>query len=250
MSSPATCAASGARVGQVLVEQRVHEREEQQRVGARADEVVLVGLARGARAPRVDDDDLAAARADRAQAPAHVGRREQAAVGGQRVGAEDEQVIGAVDVGHGDRRPAAEHERRGHLLGVLVDGAGAVEVARLQRLEHDAAVEQAAQVVGAGVADVGGDRVAAVLGLDGGQPAIDLGEGLVPRRRAQVAAGLADQRGAQAVGILVQLAQRGALGAHEAVAEDVVGVAADAGHRAVVDRDAAARTSPRTAGTC
>ena len=135
-SSPATCAASGARVGQALVEQRVHEREEQQRVGARADEVVLVGLARGARAPRVDDDDLAAARADRAQAPAHVGRREQAAVGGQRVGAEDEQVVGAVDVGHGNRRPAAEHERRGHLLGVLVDGAGAVEVARLQRLEQ------------------------------------------------------------------------------------------------------------------
>ena len=55
-----------------------------------------------------------------------------------------------------------------------------IEVARLQRLEQDAAVEQAAEVVGAGVADVGGDRLVAVLGLDGGQPAIDLGERLVP----------------------------------------------------------------------
>ena len=166
VSSPATCSRERARVRQALGEEGVHEREQQQRVGAGADEVVLVGLARGPRAPRVDDDHLAAARADGAQAPAHVGRREQAAVGGERVGAEDEQVVGAVDVGHRDRRPAAEHQRRGHLLGVLVDRAGAVEVARLQRLEQDAAVEQAAEVVGAGVADVGGDRVVAVLGLD------------------------------------------------------------------------------------
>jgi hypothetical protein len=108
---------------------------------AGADEVVLVGLARGARAPRVDDDDLAAARANRAQAPAHVGRREQAAVGGERVGAEDEQVLGAVDVGHRDGGAAAEHERRGHLLGVLVDRAGAEQVAGLQGLEQDARVE-------------------------------------------------------------------------------------------------------------
>jgi len=158
----------------------VQQRVEQQRVGAGADEVVLVGLTRGARAARVDHHDLAAAGADRAQAPAHVGRREQAAVGGQRVGAEDQQVVGAVDVGHGDGGAAAEHQRRGHLLGVLVDGAGAEDVARLQRLEQDPPVDQAAQVVGVRVADVGGDRVAAVLGLDRGQTAIDLGEGLVP----------------------------------------------------------------------
>ena len=40
----------------------------------------------------------------RAQPPAHVGRGQQAAVGDQRVGAEDQQVVGAVDVGHRDRQ--------------------------------------------------------------------------------------------------------------------------------------------------
>ena len=104
-SRPATCSASAPGVGEALGEQHVDDREQQQRVGPRADEVVLVGLARGARAPRVDDDDLAAARADGAQAAAHVGRGHQAAVGGQRVGAEDQQVVGAVEVGH--RRPSA-----------------------------------------------------------------------------------------------------------------------------------------------
>ena len=223
-----------ARIGELLVEERVGERDEQQRVGAGADEVVLVGLARRARAPRIDDDDLPAARADRAQPPAHVGGREQAAVGGQRVGAEDQQVVGAVEVGHRDGGPAAEHERRGHLLGVLVDRAGAEQVAALQGLEQHARVEERAQVVRRRVADVRRHRVAAVLGLDGRQAAIDLGEGLVPRGGAKAAVGLADERRAQPVGVVVELAQRRALGAHEAVAEDVLAIAADAGHGAVL----------------
>ena len=78
-------------------------REQQVRVGARADEVVLVGLLGRAAAARVDHDDAAAALPDRAQPAAHVGRGQQAAVGGERVGAEHQQVVGAVDVGHRDR---------------------------------------------------------------------------------------------------------------------------------------------------
>ena len=54
------------------------------------------------------DDDAPAALADAAQPPAHVGRGHQAAVGRERVGAEHEQVVGAVDVGHGN----AERRRR------------------------------------------------------------------------------------------------------------------------------------------
>jgi hypothetical protein len=104
-SRPARCGESDRGSASSSSNSAWAERQQQQRVGPRADEVVLVGLAGGARAPRVDDDDLAAAGADRPQPPAHVGRREQAAVGGQGVGAEDEQVVGAIDVGHATVAP-------------------------------------------------------------------------------------------------------------------------------------------------
>ena len=57
----------GAEVDETLGEERVHEPEEEVRVGAGPDEEVLVGFLRGLRPARVDDDEPAAARADRAQ---------------------------------------------------------------------------------------------------------------------------------------------------------------------------------------
>ena len=54
-----------AEVDEPLVEERVHEREQEQRVGAGPDRQVLVGLLRRLRAPRVDDHELAAARPQR-----------------------------------------------------------------------------------------------------------------------------------------------------------------------------------------
>ena len=123
------CSARVPGVDQALREEDVDHREQQQRVGAGADEVVLVGLLGGAGAPRVDHDDLAAALANRPQPPAHVGRRHQAAVGVQRVGAEDQQVLGAVDVGDGNAERGAEHVPGRDLLGHLVDRAGGEDVA-------------------------------------------------------------------------------------------------------------------------
>ena len=64
-----------SRPDESLREQDVDEGEQQERVGAGADEVMLVGLVRGARAARIDDDDAAAARADaRAGAPSRRAR--------------------------------------------------------------------------------------------------------------------------------------------------------------------------------
>ena len=82
--------------------------------------------------------------------------------------------------------------------------------------------------MGVGVADVGGDGVAAVLAQDRGEAAIDLGERLVPGGRLELLrCGVADERRREAVGILVQRLEAVRLGAEEAAAEDVVGVAAD-----------------------
>jgi hypothetical protein len=208
--------------------------------------VVLVGLLGGARAPRVDDHDLAAARPDRPQAAAHVGRREQAAVGVQRVRAEDQQVVGAIEVGHRDRQLVAEQQRRRDLLGALVDRAGRVHVPRPERLGQHPHVEQRREVVRTRIADVQRRRVAAAGLEDRPQPLGDDRIGLVPARRHELAVA-AHERPAHAVGILVQVLERDSLRAQEAVAEDVVAVAADRGHRVAVEPDlqAAGRLAQR-----
>ena len=88
------------RVHQRLLDERAGHGGEQQRVAAGPDEVVLVGLVGGAGAARVHHHDLAAALADAAQPAAHVGRGEQAAVRHERVRAEHQQVVAAVQVRH------------------------------------------------------------------------------------------------------------------------------------------------------
>ena len=58
-----------AELHQPLGEQHVDDREQQQRVRARPDEVVLARLRRGLAAPRIDHDELAAARSQRVEPP-------------------------------------------------------------------------------------------------------------------------------------------------------------------------------------
>jgi len=72
----------------LLREQHVHDREQEVRVGPGTDEVVRVGFERGQAPPRVDHDELAAARAQAAQASLRVGGGHQAAVRRQRVRAQ------------------------------------------------------------------------------------------------------------------------------------------------------------------
>ena len=184
-----------------------------------------------------------------AQAPAHVGRGQQAAVRRERVGAQHQQVVGAVDVRDRDAERRAEHQAGGHVLGHLVDGGRGEDVARAERLHERAPVEQRVEVVGVRVAEVDGDRVAPVLVQQRRQAAVDLGEGLVPRDLLE--AGRRCARAACGSGrVLVQGLQREALGADEPVAEDVVRVAADRGRSRRPRASARARTSPRTAGRC
>jgi hypothetical protein len=100
--------------------------------------------------------------------------------------------------------------------------------------------------VGQRVADVGGDRLDAVLGDDGGEQLVAAPEGLVP---AHLAPGLAvaHQGSSQAVGIVVEVADGRALGAQVAPAPGVVAVGPDeldlvAGH---VDLQPAHRLAQR-----
>ena len=76
--------------------------EQEVGVGAGPDEEVLVGLLGRLRAAGVDHDEPPAARPERVEPAGEVGRGHQAAVRRVRVRAEDQEVVGAVEVGHRD----------------------------------------------------------------------------------------------------------------------------------------------------
>ena len=159
---------------------------------------------------------------------------------------EDQQMVGVVDVGHGHRGPAAEHQSAGHLLWELVDGARRIDVARREGAQEHLAVEQVREIVGIGVAEVHRHRVA-VGGQDRRQTLVDERERLVPARLAKpVASRISGVR--MRSGSSCSCAQRRPLGTDEAVAEDVVGVAADRDDPLALQLDlqAAGRLTQRT----
>ena len=219
-----------------LLDQGAGDRGEEERVAAWADEVVLVGLLGRAGPARVHHHDLAAALADAAQPAAHVGSGEQAAVRDQRVCAEHEQVVAAVQVGHGhaqrwpNMRPAAT------CFGIWSTVLAVKTLLRAERAQQHRVVGEEREVVGRRVPDIRGHGIAAVLLEDRGEPAVDLLEGLVPCRLAKLAVAPYQRRG-EAVGVLVQLLQPVSLGTDEAGAEDVIAVAADRGHPLAVEGD-------------
>ena len=145
-------------------------------------------------------------------------------------------MLRAVEVRHRDRQRPAEHVARGQVLGHLVDARGAEDVLRPERLCQRAHVELEVDDVRRRVADVERHGVAAVLLEDRRQAAVDLGQRLVPGRLRERPVAL-DERRAQAVRVVVDRAQRPALGADEPVREDVVGVAGDARDAVLVERD-------------
>ena len=190
---------AGAEVDEALAGDHLHHRHQQVGVGTGPDRHPLAGHLRRARAPRVDDHDRAAALDQPLEPAGPVGRGGERAVRRVRVGAEHEQVVGAVDVGHRHVEPAAEHQRRGDLLRALVDRGRREDVGGAEGPEDGPVVEHPGEVVGVRVADVHGRRVAAVLVEHREQPALDLGERLVPghlheaRRRASPPAGAGDR---------------------------------------------------------
>ena len=222
------------RIGEALVEERVRERGEEVRVGAGTDEEVLVGLVGGLGPAGVDDDQPTAAGPQRAEPPGEVRRGEEAAVRGERVRAEQEEVVGAVDVGDRDREPGAEHQAGRDLLGHLVEGAGREHVARPEGVEQRPVVQQPGQVVDVRVAEVHRDGVSPVPVEDRGEAGLDHRERLRPVDRLPVAV-RAHERASDPVGVGVEPAEGAALRAEEPVAEHVVVVAPHEGDVAPVE---------------
>ena len=154
----------GRRAARVLTrpsrEECLRDPREQRRIRARTDRHVEVGPLGRPRPSRVDDDDAAAAAADRLEAAGPVGRRGEAAVRLERVGAEEQQEVGAVDVGDRDRERVPEDEAAGDVLRHLVDRRRRVDVLRPECLDERPDRERVGEVVGVRVPDVDGHCVA------------------------------------------------------------------------------------------
>ncbi len=223
-----------ARGGQALGEQRSRDPGEQRGVGAGPDRHVQVAPRGRPGAPRVDDHDAPAAPANRVEAAGPVGGGGEAAVRFHGVRAEEQQEARAVDVGDGNRQRMAEDEPAGHVLRHLVDRRGGVDVLRAQRLRERADREGVGEVVRVRIPDVDGDGVGAVCGDDLAEPPLHLRERLLPAHLL-VPAVATRERSPEPVGVVVERAERGALGADEPVRERVVRVTPDARHAASGD---------------
>ena len=185
---------------------------------------MLAGGLGGLRAARVDHDHASASGANAGEAPPHVGRAHQAAVRCQGVRAEDEEEVGAVDVGHRNQREVSEHAQRREHLRQLVGGAGRVDVPRPERARERQQVGHQTEVVRDRIAVVDADGVAAVPPPHTDESLGGAIQRLLPGRLAPARA-VANQRRANAVRVVVQVGQRRRLGADVAAAERIVGVA-------------------------
>ena len=128
------------RVPEVLLDDDLHQREQQIYVGAGADAQMPVGLPRRFRDARIDDDHFPGVVAR--EAFERIGRV-VAAVADVRVGAHDQQEVGVVviRVQHGAGR-TIEHPVLHHpVLGLLL-GEGVEEAARLEQRQKRHAVRR------------------------------------------------------------------------------------------------------------
>lgn len=222
--------------GELLFEEDVRHGGEEQRVGAGPDRHMPVGEFGGAGASRVDDGQGAAAGSQGLELAGEVGGGAEAAVGFQGVGADEQEVVGVVQVRHGDRVGVAVEQSAGHVLGHLVDRGGGEDAAGAEGSEQDGRVEGAGHGVHVRVAEDDSDGVRSVPLGDRSQPRGHRVEGFLPGGFAQFAV-LAYERGAQSVRVAVGGSEGGALRADEPLAEHVVTVAPGAGHPGALDRE-------------
>ena len=230
---PGALRADGGPVAQVFGEQYVQDGQQQVGVTARQHRQVFVGQARGFGTPRVDHDDLAAAGPhplDPVLGARHGGHRP---VGDRRVGADDHQPIGAVDIGDGHQEIRAVHLPGHELLGELIDRGGGVEVAGHQPCPQCHGVHDR-RIMCRRIAEVHTDRMGAVVAPYLPQPGADLTECLVPADRFEPVAHPPHRR-AQPVRIIVEAGHRRRLGADIPLGQHILRVAFDPGDGRILD---------------
>ncbi|MNP15877.1 hypothetical protein D3C76_1082490 [compost metagenome] len=103
--------------GQAFGEQGIEQTEQKRRIATGTHEQMLVGDRRRFAATRVDHHHFAAPGLDRLQAFFHIRHGHDAAVGGQRVAAEDQHEVGVIDVRYWQQQTVAVHQVTGQVMG-------------------------------------------------------------------------------------------------------------------------------------
>ena len=235
-SKPVVCCVDPGAVDAADAEQLVGEGEVEEHVGVGSDEDVVGGLAGRLGPAGVDHHHPPAPGGDGPQPLGRVGHLQEAPLRHDRVGSDDDQALGAVDVGEGlGEREAVDLPGGCELVGAVLGGAG-VHRRRPESLheplgEHGVQDREARRR-----AHVHGDGIGAVLVDDAADPVADLPVGPVPgNRHPRVAEALHGP--GQAVGRRVHLVLADAFDAGEAGRAHVVVVGPHPGHGAVLDRD-------------
>ena len=187
---------------------------------------MLVGNGGGFAAPWVDHHQLATASLDGLQALFHIRHGHDAAIGGQRITAEDQHEVGVVDIGNRNQQTMAVHEVAGQVMRQLIHRRGGEAIAGFQLTKEIVAVGHQPIVMHAGIALIDGHGVLPMRGLDRTQALSHQLERLIPTDGlpllAHAAHGLANT-----VGIVLDILQGHRLGADMATAEAVLGIALD-----------------------
>ena len=237
------------RPSEALDEQLADDGEEDGGVGPGPDEMVLVGDRGGLGAAWVDDDEPPAAIGELATALREVGDRPQRAVRCHRVVADEDEEVGAVDVGHGEEVLVTVERPCRDLVRELVDRRRGVAVPRPEQAHEGRVVRQGAEAVHVGVAEVDREGVVPVLALDVRQLRGREGDGLRPRHLVPALAG-AHHWPAQPVGVVLDVLEREGLRTDVSARQRVGLVPSDRRDRRQPGRGAPrGRTSPRRACT-
>ena len=122
------------------------------------------------------------------------------------------------------------------MLRHLIDGRSRIQIERARGEHEGTDVEGRRKVVNDRVSEQHREGLAAVLLEEPREPSIDLGEGLLPGRFLELTIS-ADQRRPQPVGVMVEFAQGGSLGADETAAEGILFVASNPDHPVALDLD-------------
>ena len=220
-----------------LSEDHMQEGHQQQGVASRTDEVVAIGDSCRLGAPRVDHHQPAAAMSELFETLAKPRRRHHAAVGHNRVGAEHEQIRGAVDIGHRQEQLVPEHQGRSDVVRKLIDRGRRETVDRTEATQQRRAVEQRPPIVDIWVAEVDTDRIATVIVLDSPNPLRGLVEGRIPTDALPIARRGAPHRVTQSIRVILDVLQRHRLGANVTATEAVLTITADRDDTAILDPD-------------
>lgn len=222
-------------VAQLLVDQHMEHGQQQVDVTTGDDRDVLVGQPRGLGAAWIDHHDRAAALPHPLDALFGVRHGGHRPVRHGRIGPQDHQPVGAIDIGDRHEDIGSEDPPGRELLRELIDRRGGEEVAGQQRHPQQHAVQHR-RTVCRRVSQIHADRARTVFGADLAQPLPDLPERLVPSDRLEPIADSA-YRCAKPVRVVVQCTHRGGFGTDISLGQHIVGISLDPDDAVVLDGD-------------